>query len=48
MELRGSNGLPPAHHLEKYYQDAKITQLWLGEQQIAKYRIARKYYDYVA
>ena len=48
MELMGSNALSPEFHLEKYYRDAKITQLWLGGQQIAKYRIARKYYDYVA
>jgi alkylation response protein AidB-like acyl-CoA dehydrogenase len=48
MELMGSNGLSPEFHLEKYYRDAKITQLWLGGQQVAKYRIARKYYDYVA
>jgi alkylation response protein AidB-like acyl-CoA dehydrogenase len=47
MELMGSNGLSPEYHLEKYYRDAKITQLWLGGQQIAKYRIVRKYYDYV-
>jgi alkylation response protein AidB-like acyl-CoA dehydrogenase len=46
MELLGSNGLSPEYHLEKYYRDAKITQLWLGGQQIAKYRIVRKYYDY--
>ncbi|MFH1113767.1 MAG: acyl-CoA dehydrogenase family protein [Pseudomonadota bacterium] len=47
MELMGSNGLSPEYHLEKYYRDAKIVQLWLGGQQIALYRIARKYYDYV-
>ena len=46
MELMGSNGLSPEYHLEKYYRDAKITQLWLGGQQIAKYRVARKYYHY--
>ena len=47
-ELMGSNGISPEYHLEKYLRDAKITQLWLGGQQIARYRIIRGYYDYVA
>jgi alkylation response protein AidB-like acyl-CoA dehydrogenase len=47
MELMGSNGLSPEYHLEKYMRDAKITQLWLGGQQVTKYRIVRQYYDYV-
>ena len=47
MELLGSNGLSPEYHLEKYYRDAKITQIWLGGQQIALYRIVQGYYDYV-
>ncbi len=47
MELMGCNGLSPEHHLEKYLRDAKVTQLWLGGQQIAKYRVVRGYYDYV-
>jgi alkylation response protein AidB-like acyl-CoA dehydrogenase len=47
MELLGSNGLSPEYHLEKYYRDAKITQLWLGGQQVALYRIVQGYYDYV-
>ena len=46
-ELMGSNGISPEYHLEKYLRDAKITQLWLGGQQIALYRIIRGYYDYV-
>ena len=45
-ELMGSNGISPEYHLEKYLRDAKITQLWLGGQQIARYRIIRGYYDY--
>ena len=35
------------YHLEKYLRDAKITQLWLGGQQVSRYRVARGYYDYV-
>jgi alkylation response protein AidB-like acyl-CoA dehydrogenase len=30
---------------EKCLRDIKITQLWLGGQQISRYRIARGYYD---
>lgn len=47
-ELMGSNGISPEYHLEKYLRDAKITQLWLGGQQISRYRVVRGYYDYVA
>lgn len=46
MQLMGSNGLSPEYHLEKYLRDAKITQLWLGGQQISRYRVVRGYYDY--
>jgi alkylation response protein AidB-like acyl-CoA dehydrogenase len=46
-ELMGSNGISPEYHLEKYLRDAKITQLWLGGQQISRYRVVRAYYDYV-
>ncbi len=46
VELMGSNGLSPEYHLEKYLRDSKITQIWLGGQQISKYRIANGYYDY--
>ncbi len=46
MELMGSNGLSPEYHLEKYLRDAKILQLWLGGQQVSRYRVARGYYDY--
>jgi len=47
-ELMGSNGISPEYHLEKYLRDAKITQLWLGGQQVSRYRVVRGYYDYVA
>jgi alkylation response protein AidB-like acyl-CoA dehydrogenase len=46
MQLMGSNGLSPEYHLEKYLRDAKITQLWLGGQQVSRYRVIRGYYDY--
>ena len=46
MELLGSNGLSPEYGLEKCLRDSKITQLWLGGQQIAKYRVVNGYYDY--
>ncbi|MBW1800459.1 MAG: acyl-CoA dehydrogenase family protein [Deltaproteobacteria bacterium] len=46
-ELMGSNGISPEYHLEKYLRDAKITQLWLGGQQVSRYRVARGYYNYV-
>jgi len=46
-ELMGSNGISPEYHLEKYLRDAKITQLWLGGQQVSRYRVVRGHYDYV-
>jgi len=46
MELLGSNGLSPEYGLEKCLRDAKATQLVLGGQQIAKYRVANGYYEY--
>jgi alkylation response protein AidB-like acyl-CoA dehydrogenase len=46
VELLGSNGLSPEYGLERCLRDAKVTQLWLGGQQVAKYRVANGYYDY--
>lgn len=46
VELMGSNGISPEFQMEKYLRDAKIPQLWLGGQQISRYRVARGYYDY--
>lgn len=46
IELLGSNGISAEYHLEKYYRDAKVISVVLGGPQIAKYRIARGYYDY--
>jgi alkylation response protein AidB-like acyl-CoA dehydrogenase len=45
VELMGSNGISPEYQMEKYLRDAKIPQLWLGGQQVARYRVARGYYD---
>jgi alkylation response protein AidB-like acyl-CoA dehydrogenase len=42
----GSNGISPEYKLEKYLRDAKIPQVWLGGQQVSRYRVARGYYDY--
>ncbi|MBW1863217.1 MAG: acyl-CoA dehydrogenase family protein [Deltaproteobacteria bacterium] len=47
MELMGANGLSPEYHLEKYLRDAKVTQIWLAGQQVARYRVVRGYYDYI-
>jgi alkylation response protein AidB-like acyl-CoA dehydrogenase len=46
VELMGSNGISKEYPMEKYLRDAKIPQLWLGGQQIARYRVARGYYKY--
>jgi len=46
MELLGSNGLSPEYGVEKCLRDAKITQLVLGGQQVAKYRVVNGYYEY--
>jgi alkylation response protein AidB-like acyl-CoA dehydrogenase len=48
LQLLGSNGLAPEYHLEKYFRDAHVTQLYLGGVQVSKYRVVRGYYDYVA
>ncbi len=44
-ELLGSMAISEDFHYEKCLRDAKITQLWLGGQQISRYRVARGYYD---
>jgi len=44
-ELLGSMAISEDFPYEKCLRDAKITQLWLGGQQISRYRIARGYYD---
>jgi alkylation response protein AidB-like acyl-CoA dehydrogenase len=44
-ELLGSMAISQDFPYEKCLRDVKITQLWLGGQQISRYRIARGYYD---
>jgi len=44
-ELLGSMAISEDFPYEKLLRDAKITQLWLGGQQICRYRVARGYYD---
>jgi alkylation response protein AidB-like acyl-CoA dehydrogenase len=44
-ELLGSMAISEDFPYEKCLRDVKITQLWLGGQQISRYRIARGYYD---
>lgn len=44
-ELLGSMAISEDFGYEKCLRDAKIFQLWLGGQQICRYRVARGYYD---
>ena len=44
-ELLGSMAISEDFPYEKCLRDIKITQLWLGGQQISRYRVARGYYD---
>jgi alkylation response protein AidB-like acyl-CoA dehydrogenase len=44
-ELLGSMAISEDFPYEKLLRDAKITQLWLGGQQICRYRVMRGYYD---
>ena len=44
-ELLGSMSISEDFPYEKCLRDAKVTQLWLGGQQICRYRVARGYYD---
>ncbi len=44
-ELLGSMAISEEFPYEKYLRDAKELQLWLGGQQINRYRVARGYYD---
>ena len=44
-ELLGSMAISEDFPYEKCLRDAKITQLWLGGQQICRYRVAGGYYD---
>ena len=44
-ELLGSMAISEDFPYEKLLRDVKIFQLWLGGQQICRYRVARGYYD---
>jgi alkylation response protein AidB-like acyl-CoA dehydrogenase len=45
MELMGSYGYVRECHLEKYWRDTKIIQLWEGGAQIGRLDVCRAYYD---
>jgi alkylation response protein AidB-like acyl-CoA dehydrogenase len=44
-ELLGSMAVSEDFPYEKCLRDVKITQLWLGGQQICRYKVAQGYYD---
>ena len=44
-ELLGSMAISEDFPYEKCLRDAKICQLWLGGQQICRYKVAQGYYD---
>lgn len=43
MELMGSYGYMRDYHVEKYWRDVKIIQLWLGGKQLGQLDIARQF-----
>ena len=46
MELMGNYGYSSDYHVEKYWRDNKIIQLWEGGAQLGRMDVARGYYDY--
>ncbi|MDI6830163.1 MAG: acyl-CoA dehydrogenase family protein [Actinomycetota bacterium] len=46
MDLMGHYGCASAWHVEKYWRDNKIIQLWEGGAQLGRLDVARGYYDY--
>jgi alkylation response protein AidB-like acyl-CoA dehydrogenase len=46
MELMGSYGYFRDYNVEKYWRDNKVVQLWLGGAQLARFDVARAYYQY--
>lgn len=46
MELMGVYGCDSELHVEKYWRDNKIIQLWEGGAQLGRMDVARGYYDY--
>ena len=47
LQLLGSNGISREYDLEKYVRDSLVTQLYLGGQQVSRYRVLKGYYEYV-
>lgn len=45
IELMGSYGYMKNYHVEKYWRDSKVIQLWLGGAQLGRLDIAQGYYD---
>jgi len=45
MELMGSYGYARDYHVEKYWRDCKIIQLWEGGAQLGRFDVCRGYYD---
>jgi alkylation response protein AidB-like acyl-CoA dehydrogenase len=45
MELMGSYGYVRDYHVEKYWRDCKIIQLWEGGAQVGRFDVCRGYYD---
>lgn len=46
MELMGSYGYVTDYHVEKYWRDAKLLQLWEGGAQLGRLDVARGYYRF--
>jgi alkylation response protein AidB-like acyl-CoA dehydrogenase len=45
MELMGSYGYVRDYHVEKYWRDCKIIQMWEGGGQLGRFDVCRGYYD---
>jgi len=45
MELMGAYGYSRDYHVEKYWRDCKMVQLWEGGVQLGQFDICRGYYD---
>ena len=45
IELMGSYGYMKNYHVEKYWRDSKVIQLWLGGAQLGRLDIAQGYYN---
>jgi alkylation response protein AidB-like acyl-CoA dehydrogenase len=46
MELMGSYGYVTDYHVEKYWRDSKLMQLWEGGAQLGRFDVNRGYYDF--